>query len=121
MRASPARSSTCPDFAEPSGPPPRRLGVTVQELDDSDCDGLGLVAAQGGLRVDLVQGKTVAEAAGLKAGDVVLEVAGQRLPRGSTRDALREILTNKVKAGKETEILVLRQGNKLALKATFDK
>lgn len=110
-----------PDFTDPPGPPPRRLGVTVQELDDADCDGLGLVAAQGGLRIDLVQGKTVAEAAGLKAGDVVLEVAGQRLPRGTTRDALREILTNKVKPGKETEILVLRQGNKLALKATFDK
>ncbi len=110
-----------PDFQEPQGPPPRRLGVTVQELDDADCDGLGLVAGQGGLRIDLVQGKTVAEAAGLQAGDVLLEVAGERLPRGATRDKLREILTGKVKPGKETEILVLRQGNKLALKATFDK
>ena len=110
-----------PDFQEPQGPAPRRLGVTVQELDDADCDGLGLVAGQGGLRVDLVQGKTVAEAAGLLSGDVVLEVAGQRLPRGATRDALREILTGKVRPGKEVEILVLRQGNKVPLKATFDK
>jgi aminopeptidase YwaD len=112
---------TLPDFDAPQGPPPRRLGVTVQELDDADCDGLGLVKEQGGLRIDLVQGKTPGEAAGLKAGDVLLEMAGEKLPRGATRDKLREILSSKVKPGKETEMVVLRGGNKMVLKATFDK
>ena len=112
---------TIPNLEDPQGPPPRRLGVTVQELDDAECDALGLVAGQGGLRVDLVQGKTAAEAAGMKAGDVLLEVAGEKLPRGGTRDKLRELLTNKVKPNKEVEMVVLRGGNKVPLKATFDK
>ncbi|HEX7897957.1 MAG TPA: M28 family peptidase [Planctomycetota bacterium] len=110
-----------PGAEEPQGPAPRRLGVTVQELDDAECDGLGLVAEQGGLRVDLVQGKTVSEAAGMKNGDVILEVAGEKLPRGTTRDKLKDVLANKVKPGREIEIVVLRGGNKTTLKATFDK
>lgn len=110
-----------PGFEEPQGPPPRRLGVTVQELDDAELDALGLVADQGGLRVELVQGKTVAETAGFKAGDVLLEVAGEKLPRSGAKEKLRELLTSKVKPGREVELRVLRQGNTLTLKATFDK
>jgi S1-C subfamily serine protease len=71
--------------------------------------------------VELVQGKTVAEAAGLKAGDVLLEVAGEKLPRSGAKEKLRELLTQKVKPGREVELRVLRQGNTLTLKATFDK
>ena len=99
--------------------PSRRLGVTVQELDDGDCDALKLAADQGGLRVDAVQAGSAAAGAGLKIGDVVLSVSGTTLPRGNTREELRRVLTDKVKPGKETEIVVLRKGERVTLKATW--
>ena len=108
-----------PDFTDPSAPPPRRMGVTVQELDDAECDALKLEKAQGGLRVDAVQAGGPAEGAGVKAGDVILAVAGVTLPRGGTRDRLRQVLTEIVKPGKEVEVVVLRNGDKFGLKATW--
>jgi acetylornithine deacetylase/succinyl-diaminopimelate desuccinylase-like protein len=101
--------------------PPRRLGVTVQELDDNDCDGLKLPGDQGGLRVDAVQAGSAAEAAGVKVGDVVLSLSGATLPRGGTREELRRVLTDKVKPGKEAEIVVLRKGERVTLKAKWDE
>jgi hypothetical protein len=108
-----------PDFGDPSAPPPRRMGVTVQELDEKECDALKLDAAQGGLRVDAVQAGGAAEAAGIKAGDVILGVAGVTLPRTATRDRLRQVLVDVVKPGKEVEVIVLRNGDKFGLKATW--
>ncbi|MBI3855362.1 MAG: M20/M25/M40 family metallo-hydrolase [Planctomycetes bacterium] len=111
-----------PGFNLPDLEPPvqtRVMGVTVQELDDADCNGLKLAAQQGGLRVDAVKTGSAAEAAGVKVGDVVLSLAGTTLPRGGTRDELRRVLTEKVKPGKETEIVVLRQGERVALKAKW--
>ncbi|HZE97737.1 MAG TPA: M20/M25/M40 family metallo-hydrolase [Planctomycetota bacterium] len=108
---------TLPDL-EPATPP-RRLGVTVQELDDADCDALKLPADQGGLRVDGVQGGGAADGAGIKVGDVVLEVSGTTLPRGGTRDELRKVLTDKVRPGKDTEIVVLRKGERVTLTAKW--
>lgn len=99
--------------------PPRRMGVTVQELDDNDCDGLKLPADQGGLRVDAVQAGSAAEAAGVKVGDVVLSLSGATLPRGGTREELRKVLTDKVKPGREAEIVVLRKGERVTLKAKW--
>ena len=40
-------------------------------------------------------------------------------PRGNTREELRRVLTDKVKPGKETEIVVLRKGERVTLKATW--
>jgi hypothetical protein len=104
-------------------PPPqtRRMGVTVQELDDADCDGLKLEAGQGGLRVDAVQAGSAAEGASVKVGDVILAVAGAPLPRGSTRDELRKVLTEKVKPGKEVDIVVLRKGERVTLKGKWSE
>ena len=101
--------------------PPRRLGVTVQELDDNDCDTLKLPADQGGLRVDAVQAGSAAETAGLKVGDVVLSLSGTTLPRGGTREELRRVLTEQVRPGKEAEIVVLRKGERVTLKAKWSE
>jgi acetylornithine deacetylase/succinyl-diaminopimelate desuccinylase-like protein len=116
------RSRTTPMIPdlEPATPP-RRLGVTVQELDDNDCDTLKLPADQGGLRVDAVQAGSAAESAGLKVGDVVLSLSGATLPRGGTREELRRVLTEKVRPGKEAEIVVLRKGERVTLKAKWSE
>jgi len=99
--------------------PPRRLGVEVLELDDSHCDALKLPADQGGLRVDSVRPDGAAEAAGVKVGDVVLSLAGTTLPRSGARDELRRLLTDKVRPNKETEMVVLRKGERVTLKAKW--
>jgi acetylornithine deacetylase/succinyl-diaminopimelate desuccinylase-like protein len=104
-----------------SATPARRLGVTVQELDDNDCDGLKLPADQGGLRVDAVQAGSAAQGAGVKIGDVVLSLSGTTLPRGGTREELRRLLTEKVQPGKDAEIVVLRKGERVTLKAKWNE
>jgi S1-C subfamily serine protease len=113
-----------PGFQMPDLEPPpqtRRMGVTVQELDDADCDALKLEAPQGGLRVDAVQAGSAAEAAAVKVGDVILSVSGVALPRGGTRDELRKVLTDKVKPGKEVDMVVLRKGERVTLKAKWSE
>ena len=97
------------------------MGVTVQELDDADCDALKLEAGQGGLRVDAVQAGSAAEGAAVKVGDVILSVAGVPLPRGATRDELRKVLNDKVKPGKEVDIVVLRKGERVSLKGKWSE
>jgi len=108
---------TLPDLEPP--PQSRVLGVTVQELDDADCNALKLAPDQGGLRVDAVRPGMAAAAAGVKVGDVVLAVAGATLPRGGTRDELRRVLGDKVKPGKEVDIVVLRSGERVVLKGKW--
>ena len=109
-----------PDFGEPpSGPAPRRLGVTVQELDADECEALGLVPGQGGLRIEAVHPLGAAQGAGVKDGDVLLAMAGTKLPRAEAREALRKLLAEKVKPGQDVEIVVLRQGTKQTLTAKW--
>jgi len=110
---------TLPDLEPP--PQSRVLGVTVQELDDADCNALKLAPDQGGLRVDAVRTGMAAAAAGVKVGDVILSVAGATLPRGGTRDELRKVLGDKVKPGKEVDIVVLRSGDRVVLKGKWSE
>ncbi len=109
-----------PDPGEPPRPA-RRLGVTVQELDDAECDALKLPRDQGGLRVDEAQSGGVADKAGVKAGDVVLSLAGAALPRAGSRDKLRELLGAKVKPNEDVEIVVHREGRRVSLKARWSE
>ncbi len=107
-----------PDFDSPPVPT-RRLGVTVQELDDAECAALGLDRDQGALRVEDVHAGGAAAAAGVRAGDLVLGIAGVRLPRSGARDRLRQALADRVKPGAEAELVVLRKGEALTLKARW--
>jgi hypothetical protein len=101
--------------------PPRRLGVTVQELDDAECEALKLEAGQGALRVDAVHTASAAEAAGLRSGDHILSIGGEKLPRSGGREVLRAAIADKVKPGEEVEVVVLRKGEKVALKAKWQE
>jgi hypothetical protein len=108
------------DFGEPPRPS-RRMGVTVQELDDAGCDALGLDRGQGALKVEDVQAGGAAAAAGVRAGDSVLGIAGVRFPRSGGRDRLRQLLSEKVRPGEEVDLLVLRKGETLTLKAKWSE
>jgi serine protease Do len=57
-----------------------RLGVTVQEIDQSLAESFGLARPEGALIAQVHSGSAAA-AAGLKAGDVVMEVSGEPVVR----------------------------------------
>ena len=109
-----------PDFMQPKSAP-RRLGVTVQELDDTELDAMKLPKGQGGLRVDRVHDGTAAAEAGLKAGDVILSVGGVVLPRSGARERLRGILSYAITPGKDVQIFVRRKGERVKLTTKWDK
>ncbi|MBI2900990.1 MAG: PDZ domain-containing protein, partial [Planctomycetes bacterium] len=109
-----------PDDDEEPSEPPRLLGIQGQPLSDAECEKLGLAEGQGGLRVGAVSEGGVAKAAGMRKGDVVLSLGGKTLGREEPRDDLFAALAQ-VKPGVATEVVVLRDGKKTALQATWDK
>lgn len=99
--------------------PARRLGATMEELGEKECAELRLGEGQGGLRIEAVHAGTAAEGAGLKAGDILLGVAGESLPREGGRDRLHEILSERVRPGREVPLFLLREGRAVTLKAKW--
>ncbi len=97
----------------------RRLGVIVLELDGAECDALGLEGDQGALRVEDVHSGGAAAAAGVQPGDVLLGIAGVKLPRTNPRDRLRHVLSDRVRPGVEVDVSVLRDGRRITLKAKW--
>jgi hypothetical protein len=78
-------------------PPPVMLGITMSEDPDQDTDGVTLTSVLSGLP---------AEQAGLKAGDRVIEMDGQRI---KGQGDLRSVIRSK-KAGEELKVKVAREG-----------
>lgn len=98
--------------------PARLLGISGDELGAEDCDDLGIEG--GGLKVGSVNKGSVAEAAGLQSGDVILSLGGKALGRETPRQDLLDLMAE-VEANTPVEILVLRGGKKVTLKATWAK
>jgi serine protease Do len=93
---------------------PGRLGLTVQNLTPQVAESLG-VETSAGVVVTAVQPQSAAAEAGLRRGDVVLEINRKRV---ANVDQF-ETLTGQLKAG-ENVLILLRRGNSnlfLALKA----
>ncbi|MCC7009687.1 MAG: PDZ domain-containing protein [Acidobacteria bacterium] len=87
-----------------------RLGVTVQELTDQLGDFFG---ARAGVLVTSVATGTPAEAAGLKAGDVITRVNGTAI--SSASDLRRSIAG----ASNDVTLTIVRDRKEQTLKATF--
>ena len=88
-----------------------RIGVTIQSLTPDLAEALDLDIRHGAL-VSRVEADSPAEAAGLQAGDVIVEVEGTRLE--SSRD-LRNII-GLVRVGDEIEVVVRRERNRIAMR-----
>jgi serine protease Do len=97
-----------------SGKP--RLGVEITELNE-DLAGYFKTKPGDGVLVLEVNEESVAEAAGVKSGDVILEVGEETV---TTVDELRESLED-FEEGDEFPILVVRSGKKKTLTATMDE
>ena len=91
-----------------------RLGVSVEELNPQLASFLG-VRGDKGLFVKMVVENSPAEKAGLKAGDVILEVEGTRVSDvGDLVDVLHD------NAGKTVSIQVVRDKSERTLSATLE-
>jgi len=98
-----------------SGPAkPGRLGLTVQDLTPQVAESLG-IESSGGVVVTAVQPQSAAAQAGVRRGDVILEVNRKRIASASEFEAA----ARQLKTG-ESVLFLLRRGNNnlfLALKA----
>ena len=96
----------------PPAPPARRrvlLGITADEFTDAERKKLGI---GGGIKVADVRGP--AEEAGVKSGDVVLELDGQPV----SEDSIAGVLDKK-KPGDVVEALLLRGGKREKVRITL--
>ncbi|HTF57609.1 MAG TPA: M20/M25/M40 family metallo-hydrolase [Planctomycetota bacterium] len=100
--------------------PRRMLGIFPKELEESERAPFGLKVGEGGLRVEKVNEGSAGQAAGLKAGDVIVRLGGKPLEAGSELETIRSILEG-VKPGQEVEIVIYRDGEKSTVKAKWDK
>ena len=101
-------------FAVFGGP---RLGIRAEELESDDMASYFGVKPGAGLLVLGVDEGSAAEKAGLKAGDVVQTIDGEKVSSvGDIRDACHEM-----EAGDEFTIGVLRHGKTQELKATMEE
>lgn len=92
----------------------RKLGVTVSPLTRQLGDYFGVTTGKGVL-IDEVKGDSAAAAAGLRAGDVILEIDGEAI--GSQADLVRA-LDRKTEG--DVNLTILRDKQRLTIRATPD-
>ncbi|MBN9118130.1 MAG: PDZ domain-containing protein [Planctomycetes bacterium] len=89
-----------------------RLGIRLERVPPIATEQLGL-EPNTGIAVALVAAGSVAEKAGLKVHDIILEFAGKAVT-DDTDEFIRRV--NAVKAGGKIDIVVLRKGKKVEMK-----
>jgi serine protease Do/serine protease DegQ len=93
-----------------------RLGVDVEDLDGDLGKYFGAPDGEGVL-VRGVSSGSAAEKAGIKAGDVIIKVAGERVRTSSDlREGLREKRENK-----KVDIVVIRKGTEMTLPVEMEQ
>ncbi len=109
------------EFGELPAPRARRtLGITSDDLDDDAYAALGLPKEEGGVLVDEVGAGSVAAKAGILAGDVIVSISGKALGRDSALEDLRAGIAA-AKPGIEVDLVVIRGGKRVPLKALWEK
>lgn len=104
-----------PDANLPDGARPAervRFGIRMERVPVVAAEQLGL-EPNTGIVVSSVIPNTVAEKAGLKANDIILEFAGKPVSNDPDEFARR---INEVKAGEKLTVVVLRKGKKVEIK-----
>ncbi len=90
------------------------LGVSIQSVDDSLAEGLGMKKPQGAL-IDNTTAGTPAAAAGLKAGDVITALNGE--PVKDASDLTRRV--GALKPGEKVELGYIRDGSEMTASVTL--
>lgn len=90
------------------------LGVQIQALTEDIAESLGLDQTRGAM-VAMVQDGSPAEKAGLKTGDLVLQIAGKQVE--DPKDLARKVAG--IDPGSEVEFTIYRDGETTTLKVTL--
>ncbi len=98
----------------------KMFGVKSQPISDEESRDLSLPPGQGGMKVVEVIAGSIAEKAGIKVEDIILEFDKKKLPVEGTYEKFVDAIKS-VKDGTEVAILVLREKKKVPLKAKFPK
>jgi serine protease Do len=90
------------------------IGVTIQDIDENTAKALGMENTKGALVTSVLEGQPAAKA-GIKTGDVITAVSGQKID--NTNELLRRIAA--LKPGDATEMNLLRKGSPLTVSVTL--
>lgn len=100
-----------------AGTPGRaRFGVYIDDLSEGLAEYVGVPEGKGALVEDIVEGSP-AEKAGVRAGDVIIKVGDTRV--GGAEELKKAI--GGMEAGKETPVVVWREGKQQTLHATVEE
>jgi serine protease Do len=91
------------------------LGVRIQNVDPDLAEAIGLAEVAGALVTDVPEGP--AAEAGMRAGDVILEFDGRRIP--DTRVLVRVVADTEV--GRTVDVVVYREGARETLRVTVGR
>ncbi len=92
---------------------PGFLGVSSEEIEPEGREKAGLKPGEAGVRLSNINPNTAAEKAGLKTGDIILTIDGEKIEDTS---ALSKIIQAKG-AGTEITLAILREGQRQEIKA----
>ncbi len=102
-----------PEFPDVGRVPERaRFGIRLEKVNPITAEQLG-IDANVGIAVTAVVPGSVAERAGLKVHDIILEFAGKAVS-DDTEDFIRQV--NAAKSGEKIDLVVVRKGKKLDVK-----
>ena len=100
----------------------RTLGINGDVLGPDDAEKFGMPADAGGIWIETVQEGSVAEKAGIREDDVLVEFNGERLP-AAEREIMQKLKTliRKVEKGKDVPVAVIRDKKRVELKVRWDE
>jgi len=90
------------------------IGVTIQDIDENTAKALGMENTKGALVTSVLDGQPAGKA-GIKTGDVITAVSGQKID--NTNELLRRIAA--LKPGDSVEMNLLRKGSPLTVSVTL--
>lgn len=92
-----------------------RLGISFRPLGKKDVEVFGLDGTDGAL-VQEVLSDSAAEKSGLKSGDILLQVAGEKITDANELP----LIVGQIEPGTRVDLTMLREGNRITLSATLD-
>lgn len=92
------------------------LGVSIQDISEDIAKNLNLKTREGALVADVFEGDPAAKA-GLKTGDVIIALDGEKIK--DTHDLLQKV--SRMRVGMETKVTVLRNGKEQEFTVTVSE
>jgi len=90
------------------------LGVSIQDMDENTAKALGIDNTKGALITSVMEGQPAAKA-GIKTGDVITAVAGEKVD--NSNELLRRVAA--LRPGESAELTIMRKGSSVTVTVTL--